>query len=297
MGNTWSIGIFKEKNDFLHEVNNRPVNLISTFLGRNLRTSSRHIHTYADPFLYEEKGDLYLFAEIQAVRESGYINCWKYTDDEKWEDIGPILKETNRYTYPFILKDKDELYMIPESLEAGEVSLWKFHNFPKDLKKVKTILKGPYVDSNVICYNNKYYLFTTTNPAGELLIFFSDELLSDEWIPHPSNPITRNKQISRNGGGVVMYGNRLVRIAQDDANGYGKGIVILDILKLDEFQYEEAISIDDFKPSRNYSWQQLGRHHLSVCNFRESVFIAMDGSAKDIIINKLINGFFKFLKR
>ena len=83
MGNTWSIGIFKEQNGFLETEFNQPANLISTFLGRNLRTGFQHIHTYADPFLFEEKGKLYLFAEIQAVGESGYINCWKFTDYEK----------------------------------------------------------------------------------------------------------------------------------------------------------------------------------------------------------------------
>ena len=203
MGNTWSIGIFKEQNGFLETEFNQPANLISTFLGRNLRTGFQHIHTYADPFLFEEKGKLYLFAEIQAVGESGYINCWKFTDYEKWENIGPVLKEITHQSYPFIFRDSNALYMLPESLETGEVNLWKFEDFPKGLKIVKTILKGDYVDSNIIFYHNKYFLFTT-NSADELLIFFSDGLLSDTWIPHPSNPITNDKQISRNGGGIVM---------------------------------------------------------------------------------------------
>lgn len=296
MGNTWNIGIFKEQNEFLQTEGNKPANLISTFLGRNLRTGFQHIHTYADPFLFEEKGDLYLIAEIQAVGDPGYINCWKYTDYEKWENIGPVLKTVSHHSYPFIFRDRNEVYILPESSETGEVSLWKFENFPKGLKKVKTILKGAYVDSNIIFHNNRYYLFTT-NSTDELLIFSSDELLSDTWISHPSNPVSNNKQISRNGGGIMVYGNKLVRIAQNGTNGYGGGIIFLDILTLNEFQYEEIISIDDFKPLQNYSWQRLGRHHLSVCNFRGNVFIAMDGYAKDITINKFINGFFKFFKK
>ena len=58
MGNTWSIGIFKEQNGFLETEFNQPANLISTFLGRNLRTGFQHIHTYADPFLFEEKREI-----------------------------------------------------------------------------------------------------------------------------------------------------------------------------------------------------------------------------------------------
>jgi hypothetical protein len=72
--------------------------------------------------------------------------------------------------------------------------------------------------------------------------------------------------------------------------------VILEVSRLDEFGYEESISSNDYKPTQDFDWQQLGRHHLSMCHFQGSVFLAMDGCAKDILSNKIINGVFKLFK-
>ncbi len=294
---TWNVGIFKEQEPFGILLGAKLSNLIFTLSGRRLRTSYDHIATYADPFLFQNDGKLYLFAEVQPIGKPGHINCWQYNQDAHWQDIGQVLKENCHHSYPFIFRDIDgKLYMIPESAQTKEISIWEFCNFPVGLKKVKTILEGVFYDSNIIFHNGIYYLFTTTN-KGDLLIFFADKLLSDSWMPHLSNPITNNMQYSRNGGGVIMYGGKLLRIAQNCANNYGGGIIILEVLKLCKNSYEESVIIDDYHPQKNYIWQRRGRHHLSLCNFNGNTFVAMDGLADNLIVNNFINGIYKFLKK
>lgn len=297
MGKTWSVGIFKEKNGFAISQKSKPGELIFSLSGRTIRTNTRHIHTYADPFLFENNENLYLFAEIQSMGKPGYINCWQYKEDSNWLDIGSVVKESSHYSYPFIIKDKDgQIYMIPESVQTNDIGIWKFENFPFGIKRIKTLLKGSYADSNIIYHDGTYYLFTT-NMANELLIFFSDKLLSDTWTQHPDNPISTDRRISRNGGGIMLHENKLIRIAQNCADRYGEGIIILNVLRLDKTGYKEAIHINDYQPQNHYSWQKKGRHHLNLCNFKGNTFIAMDGGAEDLVINKFINGFYKLLKR
>ncbi|HMK25856.1 MAG TPA: hypothetical protein VK483_07470 [Chitinophagaceae bacterium] len=293
---TWNLGIFKEKQPFDIVHGARPENLVFTLSGRKLRTRYKHVATYADPFLFQNDGKLFLFAEAQPIGEVGYIHCWQYVKDSKWQDMGPVLKEAHHHSYPFIFRDSNgKIYMLPESHQSKEISLWEFSNFPLGLKKVKTILHGAYVDSNIILYNGTYYLFTK-NDKHELLIFHSTNLLSGEWTAHKANPVTNDLKFSRNGGGIMMHENKLIRVAQNGASMYGGGIVILSVDKLDENEYRESVIEDDYKPVHNYIWQRRGRHHLSLCDFNGNTFVAMDGFADNLFINFIINGIYKILR-
>lgn len=293
---TWNIGVFKEEPavDFINGVS--PQNLIFTLSGREIRTKYRHNAVYADPFLFVHNNRLFLFTEIQPIGEKGFINGWEYKQDNDWTDMGPLIKESTHFSYPFIFRDKDQkVYMIPESCESKEISLWFFSDFPKGLKKIKTILKGSFVDSNILLYNDVYYVFTKKSDTNEQLIFFSKDLMSDTWTPHPANPITTDSRINRNGGGAVIHNGNLIRIAQNNSEIYGGGIVIMTITKLDIRHYEESVAIADYRLKENYTWQKKGRHHLSFCNFNGHTYIAIDGLANNKVINIFINGFYKIL--
>lgn len=290
-----SVGIFKERKKFsnIKEINIE--NLIQTFNPQKFKLKANNIHTYADPFLFEHQNDLFLFAEIQKYDASGFINGWKYKDDETWKDIGPILKQSTHLSYPFVFRDQDgAVYMLPESVESGELNLWVFDNFPRNLRKKQKLLSGWYADSNVIRHENIYYLFTTNN-ANELLIFFNNDLLGGTWSPHPCNPITNDPRISRNGGGVFFLGNQMIRVAQNSSERYGGGIIILSVEELSTTSYKETIQNSDFKPEIDYDWQKIGRHHLSICNYKSHNFVAIDGYASNPLLNRIIKKFTRIL--
>ena len=288
-----SIGIFKEHFCEIEEI--KVSNLIYLLNPARLLKKGNKIHTYADPFLFEHQNILFLFAEIQENNSAGYINCWKY-ENEQWQNLGEILKATTHFSYPFVFEDKDgSIYLVPESTETEELNLWVFDNFPKGLRKKHTLLKGSYVDSNIISFNDVYYLFTT-NKDKELVIFFSKNLISDTWTAHPGNPISKDPAISRNGGGVFFVKNQLIRVAQNCSQRYGGGIVILNVEDLSMISYSETIRNSDFTPQKDYNWQKTGRHHLSICKHKSHTFVAIDGYASNTLINRFIKKIAQFFE-
>jgi hypothetical protein len=295
VANVWSIGIFTEDNSF-DLVGNRPANLSKLFNARKIRKGRRHVHTYADPFLFSFNSHLYLFAEIQEVGSKGYINCWRSKELENWEDLGEVLKESFHISYPFVFQAiSGETFMIPEMGEHDITALYSFSDFPKDLRKERTVIKGPYADSNIFYKEGIYYLLTTNTENKQLKLFYSDNLLEGSWQHHPASPLSIDPVINRNGGGFVQENGRLFRIAQNTAKHYGGGIVILEVLELNKHVYRETIIIDDYGPLFNYSWQRKGRHHLSLVKFNGKTVIAMDGLQEDTFWNKILNLIFKFL--
>jgi hypothetical protein len=294
MANVWSIGIFVE-DDCFDLLKDRPAHITTTFNARRIRHRRRHVHTYADPFLFVSGNDLFLLAEVQEVSGKGYINCWRSTDLIDWTDEGNVLKSDYHLSYPFVFESSiGETFMIPESSEAGHLVLYSFTNFPRGLKKVNTILKGPYADANLWQHDGTYYLLAINTKTGEQELFFTDNLYSKTWQPHPANPVSNDPMTNRNGGGFIQRNGRLFRVAQNTSNFYGGGIVILEVLQLDKHDYREQVVLDDYRPLGNFAWQQKGRHHLSLTNFKGKTVIAIDGLQRDTVWNKLINIAFKF---
>jgi hypothetical protein len=288
LGEVWSIGVFAEKAEFdfrQHQL----TNLVKLFSGRTLRTTREHVHTYADPFLFSDRGSLYLFAEKQEIDGRGYINAWRTDDLVEWQDLGPVLKGQHHYSYPQIIRTSNQdIHLLPESLESREVAIYRFANFPTVLQKEHTLLTGPYADSSIVYWQGVYYLSTFNCQTRCLELFYADDLYQSNWQRHPGVCIIP-QPFARNGGGFTLVGSRLFRIAQNNERRDGGGIAILEVVRLDKSNYREEISVRDYGPKPNYQWQKQGRHHLSITRFRHKAVAAMDGVELDYLLNKPIN--------
>ena len=178
---------------------------IKIFNTKKLRFSKNTPHTLADPFLLSDKGKLYVFLESQSVDSKGVIKALVTDDLMNFEDLGVVLKKDYHLSYPFVFKHNSSYFLLPESLEAKEVTLYKFKNFPQKPVKEKTLLKGKYYDSSLILVENIWYLFTTSKKGLE--IFWSEDMLKSDFTPHPMNPITTNLKYSGKSSLIlsVMY--------------------------------------------------------------------------------------------
>ena len=292
----WSIGIFVEDNNF-NLIQDRPENLVYVFNSRKIRISKDHTHTLADPFLHVEGDKIYLFAEVQNVDKKGFINCWFSQDTLVWENLGPVLKANSHFSYPHIFTNKNnEIFLIPESGGIKEVSIYKFNNFPMDLSKQNDLLQGNYFDTNILVQDGTFFLITTKNNY-EVEIFFSDDLFSKNWTKHPQSPIKKGNALCRNAGPIYRRKGRMYKFVQDCSVSYGNKINVIEIVKIDENNYQEKIIAEDYKPRSNFPFQKLARHHISSVTFKGKTVVAMDGKRSDIIFNRLINFIYRqFLK-
>ncbi len=211
-------------------------------------------HTdWADPFLFNHKGKDYIFFESLNKRiGKGRIMCLPM--DRLSDNPVNVLEEDYHLSYPTIIEHDDKLYLITESASAKFVCFYECLEFPQKWKKLKPILTDiELYDPTIHKRDGKWYLFGTQRPvAGAsadmyLHIYYSNDLVNGEWLPHSMNPVTRDVRGSRPAGKIFSFHGKLVRPAQIGTPKYGYGIRFQQIMKLSPFEFEEA-RIDDILP-------------------------------------------------
>ena len=74
---------------------------------------------------------------------------------------------------------------------------------------------------------------------NELFIFYSDNLLTQNWNPHDQNPIVSDVMRARPAGNIFEYNNEYYRPAQNCSKHYGYAFSINRITELSKEKYEE----------------------------------------------------------
>lgn len=194
----------------------------------------------ADPFLVEDNGKTWLFAELyDRLRLKGILACCELTDMGvgKWKII---LDEPFHLSYPFVFRHDDAWYMIPESFNAGKLLLYKATQFPWQWERVSDLKDMAAVDSTIIQAPSGRYLITARviDRVGELVVMkMSDDLsLSEPRIISP-----KNDPNVRPAGRPFYHENALIRPTQDHSQGYGYGLNFMQVRRLDDEGFTEEL--------------------------------------------------------
>ncbi|MFC1510458.1 hypothetical protein ACFL49_02240 [Candidatus Omnitrophota bacterium] len=291
MYKAWSIGVYKMSlEEGVIKFNNLKGIKNPVLTAKN--SGEEDIHFVADPFIVYENGMYYVFFEV-FKNEKGIIGLAESKDCKKWKYTNRVLEEPFHLSYPQVFKCDGKFYMIPECYESKSIRLYEAGNFPYEWRFVKTLLEGrDYVDSTIFFFENKLWLFSSDTTSGNLFLYYSDSL-DGIWKEHSKNPIIENNNsIARPGGNVLRIENRLIRIAQDDSDGYGHAVRAFEISKLNTEEYEENELPESplFKASGK-GWNKTGMHHLSACSVGENEWrVVADGKVK-CERNKIFNIF------
>ena len=153
--------------------------------------------------------------------------------------------------------------MIPESASANQIRIYESTSFPGSWKLASVALSGvSAADTIVFEHDRRWWLITSINPSGgehcsELLIFYAEDPLCGNWVPHKKNPIFIDPARGRNGG-LIKEEGRLLRVAQNQGFcEYGKSVTIFEIKIINENFYEEK-EICQIMPNYN---KQIKRIH------------------------------------
>ena len=201
----------------------------------------------ADSFIVYENGRYYIFfEEFDIKKRHGYL-CVGELDQSNntLKNVKSILKKDYHLSFPNVFKYKDKYYMIPESHANNSVDLYEFIDFPYKLQKVKTLLKGNYADSVLLNYKNNWFLFTNKSEekndlhSKNLSIFISNDFLNEEFKEYHNNPVVTDQTYARMGGQFFTQNNKLYRVSQDCKKRYGYKINIMEVMKLNQTEYQE----------------------------------------------------------
>ena len=223
---------------------------------------------YADPFVISRGNSDFIFLEEFSLKANkGVISCVEVDAAGK---IGPavtVLEEPFHLSYPFVFEDSGQLYMVPESADAGSVRLYRCERFP-DRWKLERILidKISAVDPTIHRQAGKYWMFANIAEPGasvndELHLFFADSLFS-EWRNHPRNPIVSDVRCARPAGALFQENGRVHRLGQNSALRYGHSITVHVVEELSTTAYRETAVrqiLPDWLPEESLCTHTLNR--------------------------------------
>lgn len=205
---------------------------------------------WADPFVItREKKHYIYFEKVRYGENKGNISLVEVTRKSDLSKLEPkvVLERPYHLSYPFLLEEGEELYMIPETAQNRTIELYRCVQFPDRFEPVMNLMEDVHaVDTTVLKHQGRYWLFCNMveNPGSssydELFLFSSECLETQDWEPHPMNPIVSDCRRARPAGAILEEDGKLFRPAQICTPKYGYGIVFHEITRLDRKVYEEV---------------------------------------------------------
>lgn len=198
---------------------------------------------YADPFLFPSSdcGIKIFLEDFKYKDEYGKIALISLDNNLHHIDSKYILDTKSHLSYPFIFCQDNRYFLFPEAAESGKLTCYEYDLTKEQLFYVKDILTSPLLDSTLIKYENKYWIFGVTgnnNSSYQLHIFFSHNLLGP-YEAHRCNPIKSGLNGIRPAGNMIEVDNIFYRPTQNCQNNYGESITINRIVKLSETEFVE----------------------------------------------------------
>lgn len=201
---------------------------------------------YADPFPFVHEGVHHLFVEDFDHRlGKGVISVTAFDESGPLHAPQPVLEHQVHLSYPFVLSDGGEVWMIPETTGAGTVELYRAERFPDRWTRERILLQGLEAsDTTVFTHRGRWWMLATVRHGGSysdaLHVWHADRLVGP-WTPHPDNPVLLDISSARPAGRVVEREGRLIRPVQDGRGGYGAALAVVEITQLDENRFQQRL--------------------------------------------------------
>ncbi|MDI2091011.1 glucosamine inositolphosphorylceramide transferase family protein [Commensalibacter oyaizuii] len=222
----------------------------------------------ADPFGLYKNNKLYIFAEAYDYRNRhGYIELLVFNHLLQLLDRRPVLQEPWHLSYPMIIEDRGEIYMLPEAYKSGKTTLYKAIEFPYRWEKVKQFnFPEIVIDPTVTFYQGLWWMFYTSADSGysrqgNLSVAYTDDLMGS-WSLHPSNPVRITPFSARPGGNAVVTKKGIILPTQNCTRTYGGSLSFLQITTLTPNSFEAHV-VGSLKTNTIFDSYRNGIHTLS----------------------------------
>jgi hypothetical protein len=253
----------------------------------------------ADPFLIfgPRRTDpvLYMFFESLDMMFRGYIGVAQSSDNGlSWSYLGSALEEQFHLSFPYVFRDGDTFYMIPESHRSKSVRLYSttLEAFPFGWTFFHTLLSDDfYQDSGIVKHGAHWYLFTITAiaPNAWQQRLYVSSSLTEPFHEHPMSPVTPLSHACTDGrlGGRILQTNRsegtgLIRFSQSAEPMYGSKLYPHLIDTLSPTHYSEHPMMGG-RPilegsGEHGAWNERLMHHMDAVYNGEMWIACVDGA-------------------
>lgn len=274
----WSIGILTGP-DPLHLA--PPAGVVNPVLTREQVTDVPAAFV-ADPFLLHRDRIWHMFFEVlHHGRLMGEIGWATSGDGAAWSYRRIVLREPFHLSYPCVFEQDGEVFMVPETLDAGAVRLYRADPFPSRWVAIADLVPGQLSDPTPFRSEGRWWMFACPAPAGhDALTLYGAETLTGPWREHPASPlIAGDRTRARPAGRVASWGGRLYRFAQDCGPRYGSGVRAFEIVRLTAAAYAERECAESpLLGPAGTGWNGKGMHHVDARPASPGLWIAaVDG--------------------
>ena len=183
---------------------------------------------YADPFLFEHGGALWLFAEFFSYQtRRGSIAVFRYDDASgSFLDGREIIAEPFHMSYPQVFREGDDVYMLPETEEANALILYKAASFPYEWKRERVLAENvKLVDTTLIPGGRAIAQRIGADGAEQATEILSYEDGAVTFTPWELRPLRQ----SRPGGFPIREDGNVLMTAQDCRDTYGGALEFYDL--------------------------------------------------------------------
>jgi len=195
----------------------------------------------ADPFGIDVNGHKkVLFEKFSYNQRIGQLFSFDYNTSTS-KKLNIINDKNYHYSYPFTLSIDNKIYVVPECFESKKLDLFEFNSTLNTMTWIKTLIENEaIVDSSLIFHNTKWWIFCSKNEysSSHLYLYFADSLFS-EFKAHLQNPIKIDVCSARMAGNIIIKDGKLFRPGMNNSFTYGGNIIIHEIIKLNETEFEE----------------------------------------------------------
>lgn len=237
----------------------------------------------ADPFMMQRDNRWYMFFEVlNAETLKGEISLATSDDAINWKYEKVIIAEDFHLSYPHIVQHNGEVYLIPESYKDNSLLLYRAVEFPYRWEVEQTLLEGHFVDTSFFQHDGLWWFFSQTKATweGESSLYYAPDL-KGPWQPHAQTPLfSKQTDIARPGGRVVVEDGKIIRLAQDCSKDYGGGVRAFEVTKLSTTEYEERPLGWTLRKS-GMGWNARGMHHVDAHRLEDGSYLAcVDGNGQ-----------------
>jgi hypothetical protein len=226
-------------------------------------------HFYADPFPLEHGGKHFIFVEdYPHATGKAVISVSAIGTDGVAGTPVPVLEEPHHLSYPQVFAHAGDVWMLPEGSGSRKLTLYRAERFPNRWVPATVLLEGEMSDATLLQHDGKYWLFATdrdgAGSTSDTLVVFHAPSLTGPWTPHAQNPILIDRRRARPGGALARVGSELLLPIQDGTTGYGGGLGLSRLVRLDEQGIELAepmpvAAAGDFLYPRIHTLNRAGR--------------------------------------
>ncbi|MCC5794981.1 MAG: hypothetical protein JJT85_09640 [Chromatiales bacterium] len=224
---------------------------------------------WADPFLYPQGGNLYLFLEEYLYAQNKALISVARVNGEHTgllEPPQPVLECPHHLSFPFVFQHEGEHFMLPEQRQGQALVLYRSSGFPFSWRPYRTLLANTEVVDPVLFQHGGYWwLFCSYarhgNGDNNLHLYYATDL-DGEFRPHPMNPVRSSLVGSRMAGAMHVEAGRLLRPAQNCLHRYGGSMIIWQVDTLTPDSWGEQ-QVHELLPESSSPFPE-GLHSLSL---------------------------------